>query len=144
MTLSDLTIEHVIETFELLDDWEERYRYIIDLGRKLPKLPEHAYRDENKVRGCVSQVWLICEYDENSPPALSFKGDSDAHIVKGLIAILFLIFSGRRAEDILATDARAILDQLGLANHLSPLRTNGLFSMVKRIGHFARNESAAA
>ncbi len=136
--LAGTSLADVMETFELLDDWEERYRYVIELGRKLPPLPEAAYTEANKVRGCSSQVWMIMEQD--GAGKMQIRADSDAHIVKGLIAVLLLIFSGRSREKILATDARAILDQLGLAGHLSPMRTNGLFSMVQRIGELAAKD----
>lgn len=134
--LDGTTLADVLETFELLDAWEERYRYLIELGRKLPPLPESAYRDENKVRGCTSQVWLVAE-PEGEDGRLVFRGDSDAHIVKGLVALMLLIFSGRTPKEILATDARAILDRLDLRAHLSPMRANGLFSMLERIREMA-------
>jgi cysteine desulfuration protein SufE len=135
MKIDGQTLDDIIETFDMMDDWEDRYRLIIDLGRNLPKLDEGDYNDINKVRGCTSQVWLIAKEDGDK---LNLKGDSDAHIVKGLVAILLLIFSGKSRADILATDAKAILGQLGLADHLSPMRTNGLFSMVERIGNMAK------
>lgn len=131
MSLENTTIVEILDTFEFLEDWEDKYRYIIDLGRKLPPLAEHEMTDEYKVRGCQSQVWLVPEKAEDGH--IYLRGDSDAHIVKGLVAIMLLIFSGKTAEEIRATDARAILDQLGLASHLSPLRANGLFAMVERI-----------
>lgn len=135
MKIDGQNLDDIIETFDLMDDWEDRYRLIIDLGRNLPKIPEDAYNDVNKVRGCTSQVWLVAEQDGD---VINLKGDSDAHIVKGLVAILLLIFSGKSRADILTTDAKAILGQLGLADHLSPMRTNGLFSMVTRIGDLAK------
>lgn len=131
------TLDEVFETFDLLDDWEERYRYLIDLGRKLPPFPEDKRIAEYKVRGCASQVWLVPGHDPDSPEHIVFAGDSDAHIVKGLIAVLLLIFSGKTPNEIATTDARAILGTLGLAEHLSPMRTNGLFSMLQRIGELA-------
>lgn len=131
MSIENTTIVEILDTFEFLEDWEDKYRYIIDLGRKLPPLAEHEMTDEYKVRGCQSQVWLVPEKAEDG--RIYLRGDSDAHIVKGLVAIMLLIFSGKTAEEIRATDARAILDQLGLASHLSPLRANGLFAMVERI-----------
>lgn len=142
--LDGMTLDDVIETFELFDDWEERYRYIIELGRKLPPLPEGAYTDDNKVRGCASQVWLIAEETPDSPPRLKLIGDSDAHIVKGLIALLLLIYSGKDADRILETDARDILDKLDLAQHLSPMRANGLYAMVQRINDMAHEAREAA
>jgi cysteine desulfuration protein SufE len=131
MTLENTTIVEILDTFEFLDDWEERYRYIIDLGRKLPPLKDEEMVDTYKVRGCQSQVWLVPEVDAEG--RIHLRGDSDAHIVKGLVALMLLIFSGKTAAEIKATNAREILDQLGLASHLSPLRANGLFSMVERI-----------
>ena len=127
--------------FELLDDWEDRYRYVIELGRALPPLPEAARTEANKVRGCASQVWLATAFDAGGagwPPRLSFEGDSDAHIVRGLIAILFAIYSGRCADEILRTEAQAVFRRLGLAEHLTPQRSNGFASMVERICSDAR------
>jgi len=138
--LEGVTLEDVLDTFELLDDWEERYRYIIELGRKLPGLPEAAYTEENKVRGCASQVWFISR-EAGSQPRLILLGDSDAHIVKGLIALLLLIYSGKTPQEILETDARAVLEKLQLEQHLSPMRANGLHSMLQRIQELARAEA---
>lgn len=131
MSLENTTIVEILDTFEFLEDWEDKYRYIIDLGRKLPPLSDDEMTDEYKVRGCQSQVWLVPEVDTEG--RIILRGDSDAHIVKGLVALMLLIFSGKTPAEIKATDARAILDQLGLASHLSPLRANGLFAMVERI-----------
>ncbi|MDB5436581.1 MAG: SufE protein involved in Fe-S center assembly [Phenylobacterium sp.] len=117
--------------FEVLGDWEERYRYVIDLGRDLAPLSDAERSDANKVRGCASQVWLVREPQADG--ALKFRGDSDAHIVRGLIAILLRLFSGRRAEEILAFDAPAAFASLGLSGALSQQRSNGLASMVARI-----------
>lgn len=135
-------IDDIIENFELLDDWDDRYRYLIELGRTLEPLPD-ALRDEaHKVRGCASQVWLgtTVRPDAQAHPVLTFKGDSDAHIVRGLIAVLFALYSGKRAEEILAIDAPALFDRLALREHLTPQRSNGLRSMVERI----RAEAAGA
>ena len=126
-------IEEIVDDFELLSDWEERYRHVIELGRTLQPLTPAEHNDATKVRGCVSQVWLVTERGGGTDPKLTFRGDSDAHIVRGLIAILLAIYSGHTASEILAIDARAILHQLGLDTHLSPQRSNGLFSMVDRI-----------
>ena len=143
--LDGTTLDDVLDTFELMDDWEERYRYIIDLGRKLPALPDDAYSDANKVRGCASQVWFIAREDagHGDEPRLILLGDSDAHIVKGLIALLLLIFSGRKPSEIIATDARAILARMELEDHLSPMRANGLHSMLQRIHDLAQARAAA-
>ena len=138
------TIDAITEDFELLDDWEDRYRYLIELGRALPDLSPEEMSEETKVRGCVSQVWLVSETDGSKPPHLSFRGDSDAHIVKGLVAIALALFSGRTPEEIAATDAEALFTQLGLQEHLTPQRSNGLRSMVARIKHDAEAAAATA
>lgn len=127
------TIDAIRDDFALLDEWEDRYRYLIDLGQELPPFPEAARDDAHKVPGCVSQVWLDTARGPGADPVLSFKGDSDAHIVRGLVAILLALYSGRRASEIAATDAEAVLRELGLDEHLTPQRSNGLRSMVKRI-----------
>jgi cysteine desulfuration protein SufE len=137
-TLSDTrgisSFDEILADFELLDDWEDRYRYVIELGRKLEPLPEAERSPANKVQGCVSQVWLATHIDQGGDrPRLTFIGDSDAHIVRGLIAILFALYSGRAAEDILAVDAGQKLSLLHLKEHLTPQRSNGLMAMVKRI-----------
>lgn len=122
------------EDFSLIDEWEDRYRYVIELGRMLPPLAEAERTQRNKVQGCASQVWIAVHEERNGrEPKLSFTGDSDALIVKGLIAIIFRLFSGRPASEILATDAGALLDELGLREHLTPQRSNGVASMVTRI-----------
>ena len=131
-----MTLENILADFQLLDDWEDRYRYVIELGRALPPLPEAARTEANKVRGCASQVWLATEVNgvtAGTAPRLSFKGDSDAHIVRGLIAILFAIYSGRCADEIVRIDAEGVFRRLGLAEHLTPQRSNGFASMVERI-----------
>lgn len=126
--------------FEVLDDWEDRYRYVIELGRALEPLPDALHTESNKVRGCASQVWLFTTVEPagDGPPRLRFQGDSDAHIVRGLIAILFAIYDGKAADEILATDAQAVFAELGLTEHLTPQRSNGLVSMVARIQADAR------
>jgi cysteine desulfuration protein SufE len=137
-TLSDTrgiaSFDDILADFELLDDWEDRYRYVIELGRRLEPLPETERVPANKVQGCVSQVWLATQVDPaGGSPRLTFVGDSDAHIVRGLIAILFALYSGRTAEDIVAIDAPHKLSLLHLKEHLTPQRSNGLMAMVKRI-----------
>ena len=132
-------IDELVSDFSFLEDWEDRYRHVIELGRDLDTLPESERTPDNKVEGCVSQVWIKTEVkDGDGAPVLLFQGDSDAHIVRGLIAILFMLFSGRTAEEILECDAPAVLARLGLNEHLTPQRSNGLFSMVKRIQADAR------
>ncbi len=121
----------VQEAFELLPDWEEKYRYVIELGRGLPAFSAEERTAENKVEGCVSQVWLVAE--RGTDRHLHFRADSDAHIVRGLLAILLRLYDGRSPEEILAVDARGLLGGLDLEGHLSPSRTNGLFAMVQRI-----------
>ncbi|WP_417495711.1 SufE family protein [Maricaulis sp.] len=124
-------IEELVEEFDLLDDWEQRYRYLIDMGKALPPLPDEQRTEASRVQGCVSQVWLIVEpADDNS---LVFHADSDAHIVRGLAALLLRLYSGRSREDILSVDAREVLARIGLSEHLSPQRSNGLASMIGRI-----------
>jgi len=139
-------IGDIIDNFSVLDDWDDRYRYLIELGRELPALAEAAHNDANKVQGCASQVWLDTRVRPNgtSGPVLTFAGDSDAHIVRGLIAILFAIYSGKAAKDILATDALALFERLGLREHLTPQRSNGFRSMVERIRSDARAALATA
>jgi cysteine desulfuration protein SufE len=140
-----MTIDEINENFALLDEWDDRYRYLIELGRMLAPLPDTARTDANKVQGCASQVWLTTDIAPGpSGPVLSFVGDSDAHIVRGLIAILLAIYSGKPAPDILATDALASFDKLGLREHLTPQRSNGLKSMVGRIRDDARHALVAA
>jgi len=127
------SIQAIRDDFAFLDEWEDRYRYVIDLGAALPPFPEAFRTNVQKVPGCVSQVWLTTDVGPGANPVIEFRGDSDAHIVRGLVAIVLALFSGRRASDILATDAEAVLKDLGLDEHLSPQRANGLRSMVKRI-----------
>jgi cysteine desulfuration protein SufE len=139
-------IDDIIDNFSLLDEWDDRYRYLIELGRELPPLAPEAHTDANKVQGCASQVWLDTNVRPNGAggPVLTFVGDSDAHIVRGLIAILFALYSGRNAKDILAADAVALFEKLGLREHLTPQRSNGFRSMVERIRSDARAALAAA
>lgn len=136
-TSIDQSLAELAEEFEILGDWEERYRHVIDLGRDLAPLSDAERSDANKVRGCASQVWLVNETRDKE--RLSFRGDSDAHIVRGLIAILLRLYSGRAPPEILAFDAKAGFERLGLSGALSAQRSNGLFSMVERI----RRDAAA-
>ena len=124
------SLADIRETFDLLDNWEDRYRYVIDLGKELDPLPEAARTEENKVRGCASQVWVETIHDGD---VLRFRGDSDAHIVKGLVALILALYSGKTPQAILDTDASAVFRDLGLAEHLTPQRSNGVRSMVERI-----------
>ena len=132
----DAALDDLNAEFELLGDWEQRYRHVIDLGRGLEPLSPAERTEANKVRGCASQVWLITEPQGDG--GLKFRGDSDAHIVRGLIAILFAVYSGKPAQHILDVDALALFDRLGLREHLTPQRSNGLKSMVGRIRDEAR------
>jgi len=142
---SSASFEHIREDFELLDDWEDRYRYVIELGRKLEPLPDDMRNAVNKVQGCVSQVWLSTTVDpDGGTPRLFFIGDSDAHIVRGLVAILFAIYSGKTAREILSIDAQQTLGALHLSEHLTPQRSNGLMAMVQRIRKDAEAARTAA
>ena len=129
------TLDEIVDNFSLLEEWDDRYRYVIELGRGLSPVAERDRSEANKVQGCASQVWLATTVHPNGQggPMLTFCGDSDAHIVRGLIAILFAMFSGKQARDILSTDAIAVFERLGLREHLTPQRSNGFRSMVERI-----------
>ena len=137
MTLADIRSD-----FEFLDNWEDRYRYVIELGRAIPGLPDALKTDVHKVRGCASQVWLVSRRTPSTTGAntrLHFEGDSDAHIVRGLIAILLTIVDGLTADEIVAIDIRAAFASLGLDEHLTPQRSNGLASMIERVKADARS-----
>ncbi len=140
-----MTIDEIRENFDLLEEWDDRYRYVIELGRTLDPLPEEAHSAANKVQGCVSQVWLEKRIDRSqSEPRINYRGDSDAHIVRGLVAIVLTLFSGRTPKEILAIDALAVFEEFGFREHLTPQRSNGLRSMVERIKTDAREALAAA
>jgi cysteine desulfuration protein SufE len=141
-----MTIDEIRDNFALLEDWDDRYRYVIELGRTLDPMPDAEHSAANKVQGCASQVWLSRQLrrSEREEPVLNYLGDSDAHIVRGLIAILLTLYSGRTPREILATDALAVFDELGFREHLTPQRSNGLRSMVERIRADARETLAAA
>jgi cysteine desulfuration protein SufE len=141
-----MTIDDIRDNFELLDEWDDRYRYVIELGRTLEAMPDSEHSKANKVQGCVSQVWLSKRVERNGggEPVLKYLGDSDAHIVRGLIAILLTLYSGRTPRDILATDAIGVFDEFGFREHLTPQRSNGLRAMVERIRTDAREALAAA
>jgi cysteine desulfuration protein SufE len=130
-----MTFAELKDNFALLEEWEDRYRYIIDLGRKLPPFPPALQTDAHKVRGCMSQVWLVPGRDADG--RFAFAADSDAHIVKGLIAVLGVLFSGQTPARVAATDAEAAFRELGLDQHLSPSRRNGLVAMVRKIKEYA-------
>ncbi len=140
------SLEAIRADFALLDDWEDRYRYVIELGRQLPEMPISLKTEANKVRGCASQVWLATNtklQQPGGPAVMTFQGDSDAHIVRGLVAILFAILNGKTAEEILATDAAGAFASLGLKEHLTPQRSNGFASMVERIRTVAKAAEGA-
>ena len=141
-----MTIDDIRENFELLDEWDDRYRYVIELGRTLAPMPDAEHSAANKVQGCASQVWLSRTVDNGKPdePVLHFIGDSDAHIVRGLIAILLALYDGKTAREILAADAIAVFDELGFAEHLTPQRSNGLRAMVERVRTDAREALAVS
>lgn len=138
-----MTVEELKENFELIDDWEDRYRYVIELGRALPPLPETQKTEANKVRGCASQVWLVMttlpSETGGGAPRLAIEGDSDAHIVRGLVAILLTIYHNKTVDEIANHDALEDFAALGLKDHLTPQRSNGLASMVARIRKEARD-----
>lgn len=136
-----MSLDEIRSNFTLLDDWEDRYRYLIEIGKELPPLESQAKVEANKVRGCASQVWLVTEIKppvNGSGPVLHFRGDSDALIVRGLIAVLFAMYDGLGAEKILTVDAEKEFASLGLKDHLTPQRSNGFASMVERIRSDAR------
>lgn len=141
---ADERVEELVDNFALFDAWEDRFRYLIDLGRKLAPMDPDLKTEETKVRGCTSQVWIVDRVEPGEPPRLHFIADSDAHIVKGLIAVLLEIYDGRTPQEILAVDIKDAIARLGFAQHLSPNRANGLFSMVERIRKLAVQEAAGS
>jgi cysteine desulfuration protein SufE len=141
-----MTIDEIRDNFELLEEWDDRYRYVIELGRTLEPMAEAEHSAANKVQGCVSQVWLSKRIERagGQAPVLKYRGDSDAHIVRGLIAILLTLYSGRTPQDILAADAISVFNEFGFREHLTPQRSNGLRAMVERIRSDARSALATA
>ena len=139
-----MTIDEIRENFALLDDWDDRYRYVIELGRTLDPMPDAEHSAANKVQGCASQVWLSRQVERSGSrePVLKYRGDSDAHIVRGLIAILLTLYSGHTPQQILSADAIAVFDEFGFREHLTPQRSNGLRAMVERIRADARETLA--
>ena len=127
------SLDKIMDDFAFLDDWEDRYRYVIELGKELPDLADEKKTAENKVQGCASQVWVVSHSDNASDPVLTFEGDSDAHIVRGLVAIVLAVYSGKKAAEIASLDAIEVFGKIGLVEHLSSQRANGLRSMVNRI-----------
>ena len=133
--MDDVRAQELIENFELFDDWEERYQYLIDLGKQLPAMNDRSKTDANKVEGCVSQVWMVADIDDNA--RFQFVADSDAAIVRGLIGVLRTLYNDRDPREIDDIDIEAMFARMGLENHLSPNRRNGFFSMVARIHELA-------
>ncbi len=136
------TIEELFAEFQELGDWDAQCDYLIDLGHELPKLPESAKTDANRVHGCQSNVWLDAHVKPGKPPIVEFIANSDAIIVNGLIAVLMAMYDGRTPQEILQTDAKAVFGKLGLERHLSSQRRNGLFGMVERVRRFAAEAAA--
>ncbi|MBT9368630.1 SufE family protein [Rhizobium sp. CSW-27] len=137
------SIDQIIDDFAFLDDWEDRYRYVIELGKALPDLAEENKTAQNKVNGCASQVWLVTHRGDGADPVLTFEGDSDAHIVRGLVAIVLAAYSGKTASAIAHYDVFDVFNRIGLVENLSSQRANGLRSMVKRIRDEAQALAAA-
>ncbi|MCR6498932.1 SufE family protein [Shinella sp. CPCC 101442] len=137
------TLQEIIDDFAFLEEWEDRYRFVIELGKALPDLAEDKRTAANKVQGCASQVWLVSHTGEGADPVMTFEGDSDAHIVRGLVAIVLAIYSGKRASEIAALDAIDAFNTIGLVEHLSSQRANGLRSMIRRIREEAAVRVAA-
>ena len=137
------TLQEIIDDFAFLEEWEDRYRFVIELGKALPDLAEDKRTAANKVQGCASQVWLVSHTEGGADPVMTFEGDSDAHIVRGLVAIVLAIYSGKRASEIVALDALDTFNTIGLVEHLSSQRANGLRSMVRRIREEAATKVAA-
>ena len=131
-------VAEIVDNFAMLDDWDDRYRYLIELGRTLDPLPAEAHSEDNRVRGCASQVWLETRFQDSGDTRLHYRGDSDAHIVRGLVALTLALFSGQTPDTILRTNAQALFDELGLGSHLTPQRSNGMRAMVERIKADAR------
>jgi cysteine desulfuration protein SufE len=141
MIAPEIGFDELVENFGLLDDWDDRYRYLIDLGRKLPPMPDELKVDAHKVRGCMSQVWLVPGRTDDG--RFAFAADSDAHIVKGLIAVLGILYSGKPAAEVTAGDPEAAFRRLGLDQHLSPSRRNGLVAMIDKIRTYAAAAATA-
>ncbi len=142
--MTNTAFENLKDDFEFIDDWEERYKYVIELGKNMPALPVKEQTESNKVHGCVSQVWIKSEFttDDNNVKRLHFLGDSDAMIVRGLVAILRILFNDQPIEHVIALDAASELEALGLNDHLTPQRSNGLYSMIRRLQSDAAQAAA--
>lgn len=142
MAVEAMSVEQLIESFDLLDEWDERYRYIIELGDQLDEMPAELKTEQTRVEGCVSNVWLVYEIQAGNPPRIQFIADSDSQIVRGLVAMLLMIYSGRTPQEIIDVDIDAVFDRVGLKQHLSRSRSNGLRSMVRRIRQIAVEQAA--
>jgi cysteine desulfuration protein SufE len=136
-----VTVEELVDDFEFLGDWEDRYRYIIELGDELEPMPDGLKTDAHRVQGCVSNVWLVMELTEGTPPVIQFVADSDSQIVRGLVAILVMLCSGRTPREILELDIKGVFDRLELQKHLSRSRSNGFRAMIQRIKHLAEQHA---
>jgi cysteine desulfuration protein SufE len=139
VTVKSVAIEELLDDFEFLDTWEDRYRYIIELGDELEEMPAHLKTEENRVQGCVSNVWLVFDVEPGEPPVINFIADSDSQIVRGLVAILLMLCSGRTAQEVLSADVESVFEKLELRKHLSRSRSNGLHAMIKRIRTLAES-----
>ena len=131
-----MTVDELVARFDFFDDWDDRYRYIIDLGRKLNPLDDAAKIEENKVRGCISQVWLTCRTEDER---LRFEADSDSTIVKGLIAIVLMLHDDRSPAEVLSLDVSDLFDRLGLGSHVMVNRRNGFYSMLGKLRSYAES-----
>lgn len=140
-----MTLEEILDNFEFLEDWEDKYRYVIELGRTMPEFEDKDRTTQNKVEGCVSQVWLVKDIDlSGKEPVMHYRGDSDAHIVKGLVALVLTAFSGKQASEIIVFNTESLFSKIGLKEHLTPQRSNGLNAMVNRIKRDAAEASENA
>lgn len=139
--MKTVTIEELIDEFDFLDDWEDRYKYIIELGDQLEDMPAELKIEQNRVQGCVSNVWLVMDVQPGDPPVINFMADSDSQIVRGLVAILLMLCSGRTGKGILSLDIESVFNRLELKKHLSRSRSNGFYSMVKRIRKLAEEHA---
>ncbi|MBT5925116.1 MAG: SufE family protein [Verrucomicrobia bacterium] len=136
-----MTIEELVENFELFDDWEDRYAYLMDLGKQMPPMEDVDKTEENRVKGCQATVWLKANLEKSNPPRITFVADSNSQIVKGLVSMLRMMYSGKTPREILNIDEQSAFKQLGLDRHLSPTRSTGLIAMVAQIKSLAGSEA---
>lgn len=141
--MKTLTIDELLDEFQDFDHWEDRYRYIIELGEELDEMPAELKTEENRVQGCVSNVWLVMDVQPGDPPRVQFVADSDSQIVRGLVSILLMLCSGRAAQEVVAMDIESVYERLDLRQHLSRSRSNGLHSMIQRIRTLAGQYACA-